>query len=247
MENDEIMELNNAQIGSLGEYIFEQISIIKGENIFRKHSEQTDFIVKNERIDVKTFRKITTEFKKIYRYSGKRVDNIKYIVVCFYSDFVIISESENILSKLTLKEVNIIYEKWKKNYKKGKKQTLKSDKTEFIKVKMKITKLLLEYGVNARVIYRTNQEAFGNESPENLIPKIVKENNYTIFINYKNYDLSEKNIKEIIAFRDSEGVKFETISKHRLHISKIDIDKIDKKYRFKSIDDFIANFKKNCI
>ena len=56
-----INNLNNAQFGSFGEFVFESINLKKG--IVRKHNERVDFILEGEFIDVKSTRKFNENYK----------------------------------------------------------------------------------------------------------------------------------------------------------------------------------------
>ena len=106
----------------------------------------------------------------------------------------------------------------------------------------KIQKFFSKNNYNARVIYRTTQDAFGKESPDNLLPKKLLKYNVTVFINFKNHIISEDNVKEIFAFRDIDASKFKFIKKPHLHQNKVDLDLIDSKFKFKSIYDLIHNW-----
>ena len=109
-------------------------------------------------------------------------------------------------------------------------------------MKNSIQKIFSEKNYNARVIHRTTQDAFGKESPDNLLPKKLLKCNVTVFVNFKNHIISEDNVKEIFAFRDIDGKKFKKIKKPHLHKKKVDLDLIDSKFKFKSISDLKRNW-----
>ena len=109
-------------------------------------------------------------------------------------------------------------------------------------MKNSIQKIFSEKNYNARVIHRTTQDAFGKESPDNLLPKKLLKYNVTVFVNFKNHIISEDNVKEIFAFRDIDGKKFKKIKKPHLHKKKVDLDLIDSKFKFKSISDLKRNW-----
>lgn len=224
-------QLNSPQTGSIGEYVFHKVILKNGFEIETVHKNQTDFIVEyNLRVDVKTQRKLDENYSKPPKYYGKKVDNVEYALVVFYNDIVFISLKQSVFTY----NYSII-EKWIIEWStKNKKKSFKINK--FDKVK--------EYLINQmknreiRIIYRTNQIDFGNESPHNLIPTQIKEGRWTIFISYE-YEISENKLVEIIAFRDEETCFFPKLSKSRFHEEKVDLEKLNKRYKFKTFDKLI--------
>ena len=55
-------------------------------------------------------------------------------------------------------------------------------------------------------------------------------------------NINENNIEEVIAFKDSDAENFSLIPNPKLHVEKIDLSKIDLKYKFKDVDDLINNW-----
>ena len=82
-----INNLNNAQFGSFGEFIFESNNLEKG--IQRKHNERVDFILEDEFIDLKSTRKFNEIYKTAKDYSGRKQKGIKYPFLQFYADTVV--------------------------------------------------------------------------------------------------------------------------------------------------------------
>jgi hypothetical protein len=236
---DTIKKLNNARIGSLGEYIYECFNKDKGV-LYKKHSERTDFVFNGQNVDIKTIRKLNEKFEKIYKYKGERVSGIKYILVEIFSDRIIITDEEKVLDSFDWNNLKKTYNEWKNNRNRKQKQTDNNSLSIYKKRHREVIEDLRFFfrnkGLEARIIYRTTQDGFGKESPDNLIPKVITENKITVFINYNNYETTPRNIKEIVAFIDKDSVSFPYLDNPKLHKAKIDLTKLDDKYKFKSIE-----------
>ena len=67
------------------------------------------------------------------------------------------------------------------------------------------------------------------------MPKIFDKSNVIVFLNFNDRKIDYNNIKELIAHRNYDARNFKLLKKTRLHRVKIDMNKIDQKYKFKSI------------
>lgn len=233
-----IIELNNTRLGSFGEYIFLHINKnILNKTIEKKHSQRTDFMVNNKAVDVKTTKKnITKDNLSLKLYRGDRVNNILYSQVEFLKSNVRISIEEEILYNINYPEVEKLYNQWIKKI--GISVNVNNDseyKTKIQLIKGKIRTIFNTKGYSTRIIYRTNQNSFGAESPDNLKPKIIKEKNITIFLDFKDFNISEKNINMIYVFKDKESNNLPLLDKPKLHKEKVNLYKLDEKYKFKNI------------
>ena len=156
-------------------------------------------------------------------------------MVDYFQDLVIISENTTILKKIEYSTISKIFKKWEDRkdsiFKKVKKKN-----HEINSIKNKIKEFYIEKGFNVRIIYRTTQESFGKESPDNLLPKKALKNNITVFLNFKNHVITQNNIVEIFAFRDIDSTHFKLIKNPHLHKEKVDLELIDSKFKFKSIE-----------
>ena len=254
MINDDLFNslnnLNNAQRGSLGEFIFYQESIKQGLKIESLHEQRVDFIINGTiQIDVKTSfttKKAEMERTSIGIYSAHRYDGIKYALVELFSDGMRISIDGTIFSEINLDLLKNYWESWNKNKTATKPdQHKKSNKSDFILIQEEVIKYFRErYNLNARVIYRTVQGGFGKESPDNLAPKLISPRNITVFIDFKDKRISLNNINKIIAFPDECSSGFPRIKKPTLHLEKIDIDAMDQVYKFTDTKDLFTNFPK---
>jgi len=134
---NQLSTLNNPRFGSFGEYIYESINKKKG--IVRKHTERVDFVLNNTQIDVKSSRFLNTPFSKVRIYPGKKIPNIQYIYIQFYSDKIIISNKEYIISKLSYEEIHPLFDAWLKRKPKPKSKLNKSEQqNNLIPIKTKI-------------------------------------------------------------------------------------------------------------
>jgi hypothetical protein len=240
---ESIKELNNPQFGSFGEYIFEHQ--LADQKLQRKHSESTDFILNGKSIDVKSAR-LFNEYRTVSKnYHGKRISGIYYAFVQFYSNIVFCSLEEKIIFTIDYKEIKILFCEWQKKRKRVKTKNAKISyefKANLINIKKFIIEHFIALGYKPRIIYRTNQNEFGKESPGNLVQKTKSNNSVTIFISFNNYEIAENNIDKIIAFRDSESDAFPMLRNPKLHIIKIDIERLDAKYKYSTVIELIENF-----
>ena len=236
---EKIKSLKNAKFGSLSEFVFEHE--FKSKTLKRQHFDGADFIWNGLKTDIKGRRKFNSLFITPLKYSGPRQGGIRYVVVDYFQDYVVISEDKDILKKIDYIRIEKIFKKWSDKKPLGT-HNVKKDPDQIKLIISKIQKFFSKNNYNARVIYRTTQDAFGKESPDNLLPKKLLKYNVTVFINFKNHIISEDNVKEIFAFRDIDASELKLIKKPHLHQNKVDLDLIDSKYKFKSVYDLIHNW-----
>jgi hypothetical protein len=237
---EKINDLNNASFGSFGEFIFETINI--GTDISRKHSGRVDFVHNGELIDVKSTRRFKELYKKSKNYSGSKIDGIKYPYIQFYKDKVICVLFEEICFELDYGYINNLYAKWMKSKSiKNLAKRVKLDSKELDSIKFKLTTYFEEHNYKVRIIYRTTQRGLGKESPGNLKPKKIISKRVTIFLNFKDHNLSEDNLLEIFVIKDSVCNNLPMIDKPTLHMEKVDLEKI-KQYRYETIKSVIDNW-----
>jgi len=237
---DKLSGLNNARFGSFGEFVFE--SCYSSKKLFRKHNERIDFILDGKPIDIKSRRLLTMYYKKPANYYGKRITGIEYILIQFYENIVIISNDNNILKKISYARIEKLYNEWSLNRKNITKLVHKIDDTILNRLKIKIKNHFKSINLSVRIIYRTNQKDFGVESPDNLLKKSPNNIDVTVFLNFKDKVINENNLEEIIAFRNSDSKNFSYISNPKLHKPKVDLAKINKKYKYKNINSLINNW-----
>jgi len=236
-----IKELNNARFGSFGEFLFESHYV--NANIKRKHSESTDFILNGEAIDVKATRKF--DLAATYRkYIGKRVEGVSYAYIQFCkSEVVCYIESKKAFTK-TYEEIEPIFADWKMHRKSVTSNAHKVSpiyKANLKAIKDIVTIFYAKQGIKCRIIYRTISQAFGSESPHNLLPATVKEGRATVFIDFNDYKLAEDNIVRIVAFKDTDSVDFPMLDKARLHLQKVDLDALSDDYKFDSLQSLVGH------
>lgn len=268
---DKLKKLNTGRIGSFGEYIFEQQCKNNGIDVKRYFKERTDFIVgiEKKRIDVKTSRIfINNSFKQYFSYKGTILEDIEYVCVNFYADFVTISVNSHPFfgndnnSKLDYSLMPELFENWKIYRKKTNllNKTVKGEYTKEIKeVKEKINTFFKDKGYRTHIIYRTCQKEFGKESPDNLLPYIIRnkidiinpeEKTVRVFIDYNNPTIWDDNIFQIIAYLETDHGELPRLDV--VHVNggkkernKVDLDKIAAKFVFLSIADLLSdNYKK---
>ena len=165
---EKIKSLNNAKFGSLSEFVFEYE--FKNKTLKRQHFDSTDFKWNETAVDIKGRRKFGDLFTTLSAYSGTRYSGIRYIVVDYFQNYVVISEDKDILKKIDYIRIEKIFKKWSDKKPLGT-HNVKKDTDQIKLIINKIQKFFSKNNYNARVIYRTTQDAFGKESPGNLLPK----------------------------------------------------------------------------
>ena len=234
---NEITELNNAKFGSFCEFVFE--NIFSDEKIERQHHDRVDFRWNNTLVDVKGHRNFLKKYIIPSKYHGTKLEEIRYILVEFFEDFVVISEEKSVIKIIKYTEINLLFSKWTNKSDKfsNKPSKISPDLSKLKIIKKEIMEFFLTKNLNSKIIYRTCQQNFGNESPDNLMPKIFNKFNVIVFLNFNDHRIDYDNIKELIAYRNIDALNFVKLKKTRLHKEKIDMTKIDQKYKFKSIKD----------
>jgi hypothetical protein len=231
----EITELNNAKFGSFCEFIFE--NIFSNEKIERQHHDRVDFRWNDTLVDVKGHRNFKKKYTIPSKYYGTKFEEIRYIMVEFFEDLVVLSEEKSMLKIIKHTKINLLFSKWANKGDKTNKKIIKiyPDLNKLKIMKKEIMEFFLTKKLNSKIIYRTCQQNFGNESPDGLMPKIFDKSNVIVFLNFNDRKIDYNNIKELIAYRNYDARNFKLLKKTRLHRVKIDMNKIDQKYKFKSI------------
>jgi len=95
-----------------------------------------------------------------------------------------------------------------------------------------------------RVIYRTTQEAFGEESPANLVPTRPDPARITVFLDFASgVPLTEDNIRRIIAFPDVAGASLPLLERLHLHLPKVDLSRVPARFVFGSLSELFGQAK----
>jgi hypothetical protein len=105
-------------------------------------------------------------------------------------------------------------------------------------IRERVIARLKSLGYRARIIYRTVQAEFGDESPANLLPSEVESDRMTVYLDFAGTSFSETSIRRVIGFPDTVASSFATLEKTRLHRSKIDLDQIPEHYVFATLSAF---------
>ena len=179
-------------------------------------------------------------------YSGPKNKGIKYALVELFSDGLCVSIAGSLLSEILLDQVNKYWGTWKQEKTLSiSKRNRKINQNNFAPIQEELIAFFRNnYSLNARIIYRTVQKEFGDESPGNLVPKSILPKNVTVFVDFLDKHIAVENIRRIIAFPDECSVTFPKILNPVLHAEKIDIDAMDPKYKFAGINDLYNNFER---
>ena len=244
---DKINNLTAVSLGSFGEFIY-KIQILEKTDfeIYKGHQDRFDFLVNDEMIDVKATKKnIIKNQISLKLFKGNRVSERIYAQVEFFIDSVRISHEEIELFNLDLNEINILWNRWKKNDSPKLSLKGKSPSRENAKlIKEEITNFFSKINIKTRIIYRTVQGSFGKESPGNLKPNKIIDNRLTIFLNFYDHNVSKDNFNSIIAFNDLDSKQLPMLTKTNLGISKVDLNKMNKKYIFNNLIELFDDYKR---
>lgn len=264
---EKLQKLNTGRIGSFGEYLFEHQCTKNSIDVKRHFRERTDFLVGHERqrVDVKTSLKyINRNFDGVFSsYGGTKLAGISYICTNFYNDKIVFScEGRPYFKNLNILvsgEVENLFLQWKSKRKDDK--ILESDseleqqsKQAVREMKTRIEKFFNNAGCSVKIIYRTCQRIFGPESPGNLLPYVKNrimpvKDQIKVFVDYNDPVISDDNIFQVIAFPEERYRELPLLELVHVNsgkeIEKVDLDRIDSKFIFISIDDLLSdNYKK---
>jgi hypothetical protein len=90
--------------------------------------------------------------------------------------------------------------------------------------------------MRARVIYRTTQADFGEESPANFVPTRPHPTGITVHLDFApGVPLAEENIRRIIAFPDVAGTSLPLLERPHLHRPKVDLSRVPARFVFRSL------------
>lgn len=240
-----LRKLNMAQLGSFGEYVFvSTINQVMNVKVERLHDNRADFLVNENPVDVKTtIQNIDKDLCDFSPYAGQRISGIQYALVEFFRNGARISLENAQLGLRNLRELDELWLKWRDGY--GKKLPVNKNelKKQLLKpIKNEIEGFFYSHGIEVRIIQRTCQRGFGNESPHNLKPTHIKINGATVFLSFNDSKISRDNFHKIIAFPDTDADKLPMRDKVYLHKPKVDLDRLPQQYVFKNINDLKEHY-----
>lgn len=230
------------------------------------HKERTDFLLNedNERIDVKTIRsKIDIENSNIFIYNGIRNKNIKYAVVDFHKKKVVVTIEGKPIDDTTIDEldydsIELLHKEWEENFKKYDiiSKELKHNplyKKMVDEIKNRLTHFFKQEGFKTKIIYRTDQWRWGEQSAHNLLPQYknkddtvlyLPENQIRIYLDFITSEISELNLNQIIAYPELRYKELKLIENPGLSgYDKVDLEFVPEKYIFISIADLMKNYR----
>jgi hypothetical protein len=113
-------------------------------------------------------------------------------------------------------------------------------------IKDDLTKFFRDHGVGTRIIYRTCQAKFGDESPHNLIPADAEDDRVTIFLDFVDSDISTTNLNRVFAIPENHAGRLPKLKNSRFPVekAKIDLNRLPGKYVFRELDDLKQNYRR---
>lgn len=240
-------------LGSLGEAIFDYFASQKYKNIESSHVELCDFIIDNQKIDVKTSAKyLTSNLPVDTTWKGNRVVDVQYATVSFYNNGAEISIESDVIGLATWSELEEIYSYWSngKYKKRASSSRLKHSKRLSADLKDNIINIFRRANLpDPYILYRTVM--FPGESPHNLLPSQRREKDqkgWTVFLVFSSAPPLIDNLDDIIAFPDSDDsllprLKNLRTSRHIEGLEKADLDQLPSKYKFADLDSLDSHLK----
>ena len=113
-------------------------------------------------------------------------------------------------------------------------------------IKDDLIRFFQDHDVKTRIIYRTCQAKFGNESPHNLIPTDPDDHRVTIFLDFVDDDITTTNLHRIFAIPENRARRLPKLKKSRFPIDKpkINLNRLPEKYIFRDLDDLKQNYRR---
>jgi hypothetical protein len=236
-----LRRLNNAQRGSFGEHLFAIVAGSRtGASLTALRRNRIDFLFNSVPVDVTTtIRDLERPIRPLSPYKGPRVDGVQYAQVEFSRGGVRVAIECELLGIFDWQRVQHWWATWTSGLHRVQSS---ANHQSFSPIREKIVAHFAGLGLRARVLYRTIQSEFGDESPANLIPTKAVQNGLTVFVDFAGPLLSEGNIRRIIPFEDVAASSFRVLERTRLHKPKIDLRSIPAECCFATLDELMKSF-----
>jgi hypothetical protein len=203
---------------------------------------RTDFVCGDLRIDVKTtIRDVGQSLRPLAPYRGSRVKDTSYAQVEFGTEGARVSLEADVLQMITWPALATSWRKWGKE--KPPRSAGKPRPGAMGPLRARVAACFREFGLCVRVIYRTTQAEFGEESPANLVPTRPNPGRITVYLDFAGVPLAEENIRRIIAFPDRAGKSLPLLERPHLHRPKVDLSRVPARFLFRSLSDLFARAK----
>ncbi len=241
----QLLELNNAQLGSFGEFIFAaQMAGSKECQVVRRHRQRADFLVDNVAVDVKTsVRGLKRPTQLARKFVGNRVDGVSYAMVEFMSDGARVSLEGESLGGLSWRDVERMWAEWRPLGKDSKTRSAPDENVSTMRVlRAELTDFFHSIGLRPRILYRTCQAEFGREAPANLRPSVRHADRVTVYLDFHDHRIGRGNVRRIFAFPDERSDELPPLATTRLHVAKVDLERMPPEFCFHDIDDLKARF-----
>lgn len=240
-----LLTLNNAQRGSFGEFIFAAVAAdAKGWRVVRQHRQPVDFFVSDIGVDVKTsVRGLSRPAGRAVKFAGTRVNGVSYALVEFLSDGARVSLEAEVLGELSSDDIQKLWIEWTHRGRHRKAKGVPNQYTEVLRaLRAELTTFFHSVGLRPRMLYRTCQAQYGREAPANLRPSTRQADRVTVYLDFHDVRINRDNITRIVAFPDGRSEELPKLAKTRLHLAKVDLERLPPEFLFASIDDLKARF-----
>lgn len=230
--------LNNAQRGSFGEFLFSRVAREKlSSEIETTRRNRADFVVGGVQVDVKaTIRDLREPLRPLKPYRGTRVEGISYAQVEFAAEGARVSLETELLAIIPWPDLAVAWDAWRENTRTERVAPAR----DIGPLRDRIIAHFRDLGFSARVIYRTIQAQFRDESPANLLPSRPQPNGLTVYLDFADHRITESNIRRIIAFPDSAALSFPLLERTRLHRQKVDLAQLPPHFVFANLSELFA-------
>jgi hypothetical protein len=241
-----LCQMNSASLGSFGEAIFLNVAERRGWLIEKRHTGQVDYHINGEPVDVKTTRQTLHTQISRRRYRA-RLENVRYALVEFIATGASISLDGTPVASFEWEEIHSFWDKWiaQRGGEDGLFEAERSGVKERVaSLKRDLGRFFAEEGIKTRIIYRTCQTGFKQESPHNLKPNSIEPNRVTIYLNFKDKNIVTDNLNAIYAFPDTAVATLPMLDRTRLHLPKVDLNKMPPRFIFQTLDELREEFRR---
>jgi hypothetical protein len=238
--------LNSARLASLGETIFRETMVAAGSEVRPADAKQTNLLVDGQRVDVKTSAQaLGSQPVPVVPYQGKRVKGVSYALVEFFDSGARVSREEETVALLSWDRVGELWQRWNQDRVEAAEGagTPEEKKKLLAPIRKEIADLLRGHGYPSRIIYRTNQAEFGDESPANLKVAHPTDGRVVVYLDFRDHEIRRDNLRAVYAFLESGQDELPVLQKTRLKVPKVDLSQMGQ-LKFRDLEDLEENWRR---
>ena len=241
-----IPNLNPARLAALGETIFRETMLAKGASVKAVHDGPTDFLVDKKRGKVETSAlTLDSEAGPLVPYQGKRVRGVSYALVEFFASGARVSREKETVALLDWDRLGELWQQWNQQRVEAAKGAGTRDERKLLltPIKKELSDFFRGHGYSVRVLFRTAQAEFGNESPPNLKARSPKEKQFAIYLDFQDHEIRRDNLRAVYAFPESNQSELPMMEKVSVNQPRVDLSGMGR-FKFGDADDLMKNWRR---